>query len=137
MSFTPADNPAGIPKFEGLATDLAFGRNPIPRNPGLAMHNGDTTAGNSVEQGRFSYIRPADDGDVHRDKRSTGILPVWQTGILPVFVAMTTQGREITNDPLPLRYGGAGEGMRKLFSIRCSLFVVLCPAITSPARVSA
>ena len=77
------------------------------------MDDGDTTARYPVEQGRFSYIRPADDGDVHHDERSTGILPVWQTGILPVFVPTTTQGREMTNDPPPLSYGAAAEEMTK------------------------
>src|SRR5207248_10442055 len=39
---------------------------------------------------------------------------------------MTTQRREIPNDPPPLRYGAAGEEMRNLFSVLCSSFVVLC-----------
>jgi hypothetical protein len=30
------------------------------------MHDGDATAHNPVEQRRFSYIWPANDGDVHR-----------------------------------------------------------------------
>src|SRR5438477_9909354 len=66
LGFPRTDNPAGIPKPESFPTDFAFGRNPVPCDPCLAMYNGDATAGNPVEQRRFSYIRPADDSDVHR-----------------------------------------------------------------------
>jgi hypothetical protein len=66
VGFTCSDNPAGIPKAESFPTDFAFGTNPVPCDPWLAMYNGDATAGNPVEQRRFSYIWPAGDGNVHR-----------------------------------------------------------------------
>jgi hypothetical protein len=106
LGFPRTDNPAGIPKPESFPTDFAFSGNPVPCDPWLAVHNGDATAGNSIEQCRFSYIWPAGDGNVHHDERSTGILPVWQTGILSVFVPMTTQGAR--NDEMTrLRYATA------------------------------
>src|SRR5881227_2459542 len=59
LSFTRADNPAGVPKCESFSANFAFGRNPVPRDPWLAMHDGNATARNPIEQRRFSDVWPA------------------------------------------------------------------------------
>jgi hypothetical protein len=50
---------AGIYDMEGAAVPFGFPEQAVTRGPGRVVHDGETLSDQSVEQGTFSYVGPA------------------------------------------------------------------------------
>src|SRR6266508_4574736 len=64
--FTGASDTAGIPDNKWLSSARADSRDAVTRDSGLIMHDGDAAPNQSIKQGGFAYVRPADDRDVRQ-----------------------------------------------------------------------
>ncbi len=61
--FAGASNSSGVPDRKRPRPAHAGSGQPVARDAGLIVDDGDVPAGEPVEQRRFAYIGPADDGD--------------------------------------------------------------------------
>jgi len=64
--FARAGDTACVPHNKWLSSARADSRDAIARDPGLVMYDGDAAANQSVKQGGFAYVRPANDRDVRQ-----------------------------------------------------------------------
>src|SRR5438552_12673411 len=59
--FTGAKNSAGVPECERLFSARTDCRDPVARNPGLIVNDGDFAANQAIEECRLPDIRTSDD----------------------------------------------------------------------------